>query len=52
MDLTDGAGEGLFVRRHRDKVDVVWHEAVAPYVHREMCAPFVHESEVGLIVVV
>ena len=52
MHLADRTGEGLFVGRHSDKVDMVWHEAVAPYVHGEMCAPFAHESEVGLIVVV
>ena len=50
MRLADRPPQAVLRRRDRDQVDVIGHQAVAPYLHSPFAAPFGHEFHVSRIV--
>ena len=50
MRLADRPPQTLFGSRHRDQVDVIGHEAIAPYIHALFAAPLRHELHVTRVV--
>ena len=50
--LSDCRCQGFLALGNDDKVNVIWHEAVAPDLNGVACAPPVDQVEVGLVVVI
>jgi hypothetical protein len=52
MGFADGPSEGIFSERYGNQVDMVGHKTVCPYLHSTFSAPFSHEGDVFLVVLV
>jgi hypothetical protein len=50
--FSDSPGEGIFSERFGNLVDMVGHKAVSPYLHSTFSAPFSHEGDLFLAVLV
>jgi hypothetical protein len=52
VNLPDRPPETIGSVRHRDEMDMIWHQAVRPDFDLVSAAPFLHQIQVDLIVVV
>jgi hypothetical protein len=52
VDLSDRPSESISRLRHRDQMDMIWHQAIRPDLDPVSAAPLSHQFQVALVILI